>query len=108
MDYDCLDLIAFCWGGGVDLRAHMEGGSAKCVLERARGEGGSKKAKKLRAYLMYAPYVCLWEGVGPNGQFGWISQLGWIRISMSKGPRAYSLLFSPIFVHHLQTHLPDF
>ena len=29
--------------------------SAKCVLESARGEGGSKKAEKLRAYLMYGP-----------------------------------------------------
>ena len=33
--------------------AHLEGGSAKCVQRSARG--GSKKAEKLCAYLMYGP-----------------------------------------------------
>ena len=47
-----------CVGGwGVlSLSAHcgpLQGGSAKCVLECAWGEG-VKKAEKLRAHLMYA------------------------------------------------------
>ena len=42
-------------GGVVALRAHLEGGVSQMRAWACKGEGGSKKAEKLRAYLMYGP-----------------------------------------------------
>ena len=54
--------IFYTVGGGCSFEcAPDERGAAKCVLGSARGEGGSKKAEKLRAYLMYGPYEYLLE-----------------------------------------------
>ena len=44
------------WGGVLALSAHfLRGGHPNACRMRAGGGRGSKKAKKLRAYLMYGP-----------------------------------------------------
>ena len=48
----------FFLGGGPELSAYFIGGGClnACYM-RARGEGGSKKAKKLRAYYINGPQL---------------------------------------------------